>query len=289
MPKRFTDTEIWKNQRWFRKLSPINKLIFFYIKDQCNHAGIWKIDCSDLIDDLGLDIFSLENFISEMNSDFDKISGNKTYKERVKIIKNNNLWITGFIQFQYESKEKIVSESSCVRTALQILKGLDIYEESISKGYITLKQKNITPNNGLVTDKDKDSISFNTLTINKYSNELIDSNSWESEKKYFKNDEVYFYKICSEYKFSKDEINLKIEEFLKSLELGEDFKSVKELKRHFSNWIKKQKKETSEKPFNPNTATGTEKAAEYERRKKEYAEQNKSNVSDFNPYNFEDN
>jgi uncharacterized protein YdaU (DUF1376 family) len=130
---------------------------------------------------------------------------------------------------------------------------------------------------------------INTITINKNSNELIDSNSWESEKKYFKNDEVYFYKICSEYKFSKDEINLKIEEFLKSLELGEDFKSVKELKRHFSNWIKKKKKETSEKPFNPNTATGTEKAAEYERRKKEYAEQNKSNVSDFNPYNFEDN
>jgi hypothetical protein len=264
-------------------------LIFFYIKDQCNHAGIWKIDCSDLIDDLGLDIFSLENFISEMNSDFDKISGNKTYKERVKIIKNNNIWITGFIQFQYESKEKIVSESSCVRTALQIIKGLDIYEESISKGYITLKQKNITPNNGLVTDKDKDSISFNTLTSNKYSNELIDSNSWESEKKYFKNDEVYFYKICSEYKFSKDEINLKIEEFLKSLELGEDFKSVKELKRHFSNWIKKQKKETSEKPFNPHTATGKEKAEHYKKMMQSLQGDNKSIYSNSYSQNLEDN
>ena len=289
MPKRFTDTEIWKNQRWFRKLSPINKLIFFYIKDQCNHAGIWKIDCSDLIDDLGLDSFSLENFISEMNSDFDKISGNKTYKERVKIIKNNNIWITGFIQFQYESKEKIVSESSCVRTALQILKGLDIYEESINKGYITLKQKGATLNNGFVTDKDKDSISFNTLTSNKYSNELIDSNSWDSEKKYFKNDEVYFYKICSEYKFSKDEINLKIEEFLKSLELGEDFKSVKELKRHFLNWIKKQKKEISQKPFNPNTATGTEKAEHYKKMMQSIQGDNKSIYSNSYSQNIEDN
>jgi uncharacterized protein YdaU (DUF1376 family) len=132
-------------------------------------------------------------------------------------------------------------------------------------------------------------ISFNTLTNKNNVIDIKDSNSWESEKKYFKNEEVYFYKICSEYKYTKDEINLKVEEFLKSLELGEDYKSVKELKKHFYNWIKKQKKEISEKPFNPHTATGTEKAAEYERRKKEYAEQNKSNVSDFNPYNFEDN
>jgi uncharacterized protein YdaU (DUF1376 family) len=130
---------------------------------------------------------------------------------------------------------------------------------------------------------------INTLTNNKNSIDIKDSNSWESEKKYFKNEEVYFYKICSEYKYTKDEINLKVEDFLKFLELGEDYKSVKELKKHFSNWIKKQKKEISEKPFNPHTATGTEKAAEYERRKKEYAEQNKSNISDFNPYNFEDN
>ena len=289
MPKRFTDTEIWKNQRWFRKLSPINKLIFFYIKDQCNHAGIWKIDCSDLIDDLGLEDFSLENFISEMNSDFDKISGNKTYKERVKIIKNNNLWITGFIQFQYESKEKIVSESSCVRTALQILNGLEIYEESISKGYVTLKSKNTTLNKGSVTDKDKDSISFNTLTSNKYSNELIASTNWDSEKKYFKNDEVYFYKICSEFKFSKDEINNKIDEFLKSLELGEDFKSVKELKRHFLNWIKKQKKEISQKPFNPNTATGTEKAEHYKKMMQSIQGENKSIYSNSYSQNIEDN
>ena len=164
MPKRFTDTEIWKNQRWFRKLSPINKLIFFYIKDQCNHAGIWKIDCSDLIDDLGLESFDMQNFINEMNSDFDKINGNKIQKERVKILKNNNLWITGFIQFQYESKEKVVSESSCVKTALLILKGLDIFEESISKGYVTLKKNSVTLTEGLVTDKDKDI--HNTLINN---------------------------------------------------------------------------------------------------------------------------
>lgn len=291
MPKRFTDTEIWKNQRWFRKLSPINKLIFFYIKDQCNHAGIWKIDCSDLVDDLGLEIFSLDDFINEMNSDFDKINGKKTYKERVKIIKNNNLWITGFIQFQYESKEKIVSESSCVRTALLILKGLEIYEDSISKGYITLKQNNITLIKGLETDKDKDidNISFNTLTINKNSNEIKDSNNWEREKIYFKNEEVYFSKICSEYKFTKNQILTFADEFLKERELSGDLKDLKELKSHFLFWVKKHKNGKLEKEYNPHTATGTEKAAQYKKMMREHIESQKSTQDDLNGVKFEDN
>jgi hypothetical protein len=191
MPKRFTDTEIWKNQRWFRKLSPTNKLIFFYIKDQCNHAGIWKIDCSDLIDDLGLEKFNLEEFINEMNLDYDKINGEKTHKERVKIIKNNNLWITGFIQFQYESKEKLVSESACVKTALSILRGLDIYDEALNKGYVTLRQKEVTLTEKEVTlnqnditlsegairlkDKDKDKDTYTTI------NNTIKNNNTENE------------------------------------------------------------------------------------------------------------
>ena len=240
MAKRFTDTEIWKNQRWFRKLSPINKLAFFYIKDQCNHAGIWKIDCSDLIDDLGLEDFNLDEFINEMNLDFDKINGNKKYKERVKVIKDNNLWITGFMQFQYESKEKLISINPCVKTALQILNGLDVYKEGIDKGYLTLKKKIITESNSYESDKDKDNILLNNK-INKVPQNFISNGTWEDEKKYFLADEQWKMKICSEKKLKKDELVLKIDEFLKMIDLKEDYKSVKELKSHFVNWYNKQK------------------------------------------------
>ena len=51
MAKRFCDTDLWKTQRWFRKLPALDKLAFCYIKDLCDYAGVWKIDCSDLIED----------------------------------------------------------------------------------------------------------------------------------------------------------------------------------------------------------------------------------------------
>lgn len=131
--------------------------------------------------------------------------------------------------------------------------------------------------------------SFNTLTNKNNVIDIKDSNSWESEKKYFKNDEVYFYKICSEFKYTKDEINIKVEEFLKSLELGEDYKPVKELKRHFLNWLKKQKKENTEKIFNPHTATGTEKAEHYKKMMQSINGDNKSIYSNSYSQNLEDN
>src|SRR5438270_9372042 len=92
MAKRFTDTDIWKRQRWFRKLSPINKLAFCYIKDNCNHAGIWRVDCSDLVDDLGIDEFDLSEFMQSVNTEFDKVSGAKIKKERL-LLSGSLLWL----------------------------------------------------------------------------------------------------------------------------------------------------------------------------------------------------
>lgn len=140
MAKRLTDTDLWKSQRWFRKLDPIYKLAFCYIKDQCDHAGIWKIDCSDLIEDLGIEEFDIQSFVKSVNTEYDKISGNKAEKERIVIV-GNNLWLTGFIQFQYESKDgKVNQDTAPVRTAFLKLQGLDVLVQGIRKGYIKLSQ-----------------------------------------------------------------------------------------------------------------------------------------------------
>lgn len=139
MPKRLTDTDIWKNQRWFRKLSPEDKLAWLYIKDQCNHAGIWKIDCSDLMEDTGIKNFDINKFIISINKEFDKFSGKETTKERVRILNKNFLWVTGAIQFHQESKEgKVNAEANPVKTALEILSGFGVLEEALIKGYLTL-------------------------------------------------------------------------------------------------------------------------------------------------------
>lgn len=142
MAKRYTDTTIWKNQRWFKKLSPIHKLAWKYITDTCDHAGILKIDFSEFVDDLGVDEFNIMEFIKLCNSDFDKETGKKIERERIKLLKNNTVWITGFMKFQYESKGdiKINTLVPAVYSALTELDNLSVLEEGLSKGYLTLSE-----------------------------------------------------------------------------------------------------------------------------------------------------
>lgn len=122
MAKRMTDTGLWKSQRWFRKLPPNYKLAFCYIKDQSDHAGLWNIDCSDLIEDLGFETFNISEFVDAINTEYNKITGEKIVKERLLLLRDSMLWITGFIQFQYEGKDKVVGYiSNATRSALWVL------------------------------------------------------------------------------------------------------------------------------------------------------------------------
>lgn len=43
MSKRLTDTDKWK-KGFIKSLSPAYKLLWLYITDDCNHAGIWDVD-----------------------------------------------------------------------------------------------------------------------------------------------------------------------------------------------------------------------------------------------------
>lgn len=43
MPKRFTDTDKWDDP-WFDDLNNQHKLLYLYILDNCDHAGIWKVN-----------------------------------------------------------------------------------------------------------------------------------------------------------------------------------------------------------------------------------------------------
>lgn len=141
MPKRFTETDVWKTQRWFRKLSPEYKLAWKYVKDQCNHAGIWKIDCTDLIEDLGIDSFNIKDFVEKCNVEFDKLNGEKIKKERLRILSNNILWITGFVQFQYEGKDGLVNiEIPAPKSAVGILQKLGLLEEAVKSGFLRVRK-----------------------------------------------------------------------------------------------------------------------------------------------------
>ena len=90
--KRFTDTKIWDDD-WFYELSVEYKLFWFYIKDDCNHAGIWKpkVRVFKAMTDIEID---LEKAIRYFNHD----------KQRIRILDNGSWLIEDFFKFQYGPK-----------------------------------------------------------------------------------------------------------------------------------------------------------------------------------------
>lgn len=90
MAKRFTDTTKWKRP-FIRGLSPIYKLLWYYIIDDCDVAGLWIVDMEIA------SIYIGDNVTEDkaLNAFGDKI---------IKIDKGEKWFIPDFIEFQYGSK-----------------------------------------------------------------------------------------------------------------------------------------------------------------------------------------
>jgi hypothetical protein len=87
--KRFTDTDKWKDE-WFLELEPTLKVLWIYILDTCDHAGIWKAN------------FKLASY--SVGTILDKQSAIKAFKSRVKVITDDKWHVTKFISYQYKGK-----------------------------------------------------------------------------------------------------------------------------------------------------------------------------------------
>ncbi len=87
MAKRMTDTDKWK-KRFLRELKPQHKLLWFYILDDCNHAGIWEVDIEVASIRVG------EELIYDMLP--------QAFLDKIVIFDNGDKWfIPEFIEFQY--------------------------------------------------------------------------------------------------------------------------------------------------------------------------------------------
>lgn len=89
MSKRFHETEIWEED-WFISLPKDYRYLWLYIKDRCDHAGIWKPNLS-LFNKLFDCEVNIETAIELFNKD----------KERVIKLRNGRLFLVQFIPFQY--------------------------------------------------------------------------------------------------------------------------------------------------------------------------------------------
>jgi len=89
MAKRFTQTDIW-DEDWFLDMPKEYKLFWFFIKDQCNHAGIWRPN-KRLFEAMIEGRVDLNKALELFN----------TEKERISILKSGHWFIIDFFVFQY--------------------------------------------------------------------------------------------------------------------------------------------------------------------------------------------
>ena len=128
MAKRMTDTDKWK-KRFLKDLNYANKLLWLYMLDDCNHAGIWDIDLEVASIRIGLEV------------DFIDL---ELFKDKIVIFDNNEkVFIPDFIDFQYGE----LNPNSNVHKSVIAL--LDKYN---LQGYV----KGLQGVQSTLQDKDKD-------------------------------------------------------------------------------------------------------------------------------------
>jgi uncharacterized protein YdaU (DUF1376 family) len=103
------------------------------------------------------------------------------------------------------------------------------------------KEKQVGHMDGHMTYHMEDENYSTNNKINNETNNIISNGTCEDEKKYFLSNEQWQMKIFTEMRLKKEELILKLNEFIKMIELKDDYKSAKELKSHFVNWYNKQK------------------------------------------------
>ena len=129
MAKRFTDSEKWKKP-FIKKLPMQYKLLWFYLLDDCNHAGVWQVDLEIASLRIGYKL-NLKDSITALN-------------DKIKVFDNGEKWfIKDFIEFQYgELNEK----NRAHKSVISVLKKYNL---------LSLNKPLTSPLQG-AKDKDKD-------------------------------------------------------------------------------------------------------------------------------------
>jgi hypothetical protein len=112
MAKRFTDTEKWEDE-WFTDLSNDFKVIWFYLLDTCDNAGIWKKNIKKL------------NYLCNTNISTDDLL--KVFGKRITILADEKWFINKFCVVQY-GHDFLQSKNKAVLSAIKklLIEGVQI-------------------------------------------------------------------------------------------------------------------------------------------------------------------
>ena len=167
MAKRMTDTDKWK-KRFVRELTPQHKLLWFYILDDCNHAGIWEVD---------IDVASIRVGFDLSQDDLPSLFGTKVIS-----FDNGDKWfIPDFIDYQYG---ELNQNSNVHKSVINLLKkyNLEGYLKGSQRVESTLKDKDTD----IVIVKEKPKAKrFTKPTIEDIKEYCIERNNFVDAEKFF--------------------------------------------------------------------------------------------------------
>ena len=155
MSKRHTATEKWDDP-WYRRLPVVYKLLWSYLCDRCDNAGVWKVD------------YDLASFCIGEAITIESVNALNQDKERVKFFDNGNLLlIKDFIQYQIGdiSQEKLTNlQINSLNLVIKYIKEKNLKEEDygyltgslpLDYGYKYINIKTYKYNKGLLRDEEK--------------------------------------------------------------------------------------------------------------------------------------
>jgi len=109
--KRFTETTKWSDP-WFQNLTPESKLLWLYICDNCDCAGVWPVN-------LKLASFSI-------GYEYPNDTLSVAFGERLKKLDDEKIWVRKFCRFQYGTLNPECRPHAAV---IQRLKVLNLFDE----------------------------------------------------------------------------------------------------------------------------------------------------------------
>lgn len=159
MAKRFTDTEKWEDE-WFTELPNDYKVIWFYLLDTCDNAGIWKRNIKKL------------NYLCNTNVSAEDLL--EVFNKRIQIVSDEKWFIKKFCIVQY-GHDFLQSNNKAVKAAVKrlqvegVLIGNKYSTDTLSIGYKDIP--NTPKEQEQVKEKEKD-IENNKVI---YSKQMIDN------------------------------------------------------------------------------------------------------------------
>ena len=155
MAKRFTDTAKW-DKASFQELSPKMKLVWIFLCDKCDHAGVWDINLNLMSFQIGFKVT-----LAEIVNAFDG---------KIEVRGDTKLFVPDFVEFQYG---KLNPDNRVHQSVLSRLEKL-----APSKAHISPLQGDKDKEQDKDKDKNKDKEEESELKKKSVENEFMDA--WNS-------------------------------------------------------------------------------------------------------------